>query len=64
MKLQAYLTEADLTVEKFAELIEVHRTAVQRYIDDQRIPGREKMAKIVEVTAGKVTANDFYGIPA
>ncbi len=43
-----------------ALLIGADHTAVIRYRDEVRIPRPEIMAKIAEVTGGKVMPNDFF----
>lgn len=35
---------------------------IRRYVNENKIPRPETMAKIVAYTKGAVTANDFYGI--
>lgn len=35
---------------------------IRRYVNENKIPRPETMAKIVAYTKGEVTANDFYGI--
>jgi hypothetical protein len=37
---------------------------VRRYVTGKRIPEKEVMEKIAEVTELKVTANDFFGLAA
>lgn len=64
MRLQDYLTEAQLTYGQFAELIDATEGAVRRYAKGERIPDKERMIRIALATACKVTANDFFGIAA
>ena len=47
----------------FAESIGVEEATVTRYINGTRVPRREIMTKITAVTAGDVTANDFFPQP-
>ncbi len=60
MKLQAWLTENQTSVNDFAESIGVSRQALHRYLTGARIPKQDVLARISKATAGKVTANDFY----
>ena len=59
-KLADYLARKGLNPAQFAALIGVSQVAVHRYLHMQRTPHRRVMAKIIEVTGGKVTADDFY----
>jgi hypothetical protein len=43
-----------------ADMIGVSRVAVCMYRNDQRIPKKSIMINIMDVTKGKVMANDFY----
>jgi len=61
MKLDAYLEQACLTQEKFAEMIGCEQPTVTRFIKG-RIPSPELMRRIVEKTDGQVTPNDFFDI--
>jgi hypothetical protein len=42
----------------------VSSETVRRYVAGTRIPEKEVMEKIAEITALQVTANDFFGIAA
>jgi transcriptional regulator with XRE-family HTH domain len=64
MKLSEYLERTSTSRRDFAETIGVSEETVRRYIVGTRIPEKEKMEKIAEVTALQVTANDFFGIAA
>jgi len=61
-KLSQYLEHNKLTYEQFADLIGSTSTSVYRYAKGLRIPESEQMRRIYDVTGGKVSANDFYGI--
>jgi transcriptional regulator with XRE-family HTH domain len=61
MKLDQYLTELGLTEAEFARLTGLYQSTIHRLKRGQ-IPGPATMARIAEVTGGKVSANDFYGI--
>jgi transcriptional regulator with XRE-family HTH domain len=64
MKLGAYLKSTDTSRRDFAEAIGVSSETVRRYVAGTRIPEKEVMEKIAEITALQVTANDFFGIAA
>jgi transcriptional regulator with XRE-family HTH domain len=59
MKLRQYLDEQNLSERVFAEKIGVKQATVNRYCAG-RIPQPDVMRKIVDVTGGQVTANDFF----
>jgi transcriptional regulator with XRE-family HTH domain len=59
MLLSDYLNENELSDAAFARLIGVERQTVGRYQTGDRFPERHILLRIFEVTAGKVTANDF-----
>ena len=59
MKLDAYLKTNDISEQKFAEQIGVSQQAVHRYRTG-RVPTPEVMQAIIKVTAGAVTADDFF----
>jgi DNA-binding transcriptional regulator YdaS (Cro superfamily) len=62
MRLDVYLENSQTPVEKFAEAIGVHRTSVYRFIKGLAFPRPSTIARITEVTKGKVTANDFIAV--
>lgn len=62
--LKEWLTAQDMPIPRFASLIERTPEAVRRYVNGDRIPDRETMPMVVRATAGAVTPNDFFGIPA
>lgn len=64
MRLQEYLTETDTTRAEFARQIGVKHITITRYVNEGRVPEPSVMEKIIEVTEGKVTANDFFGLAA
>lgn len=64
MKLGPYLELQKLTLGAFGKSIGVTRQAVCRYVAGDRIPDRYTMSKIMAVTRGAVTANDFYNAPS
>lgn len=63
MTLSDYLRDTQQSDAHFARLIGVKRQYVQRYRNG-RIPSPEIMTRIADATAGKVTANDFFGLAA
>jgi transcriptional regulator with XRE-family HTH domain len=64
MKLSDYLERTSTSRHEFAKTIGVSSETVRRYVAGTRIPEKEIMEKIAEVTALQVTANDFFGIAA
>jgi len=62
MRLQEYLSETKQTRAEFARQIGVKHISVTRYLEG-RVPEASVMGKIIEVTDGKVTANDFFELP-
>lgn len=68
MRLEEYIKRHSISVADFANRIGAgSRATVYRYIskkgDLRRVPSSEMMAKILLVTNGEVTANDFYNLP-
>lgn len=63
MHLADFLDARGISDADFGLSIGVSRQAVHRYRHG-RIPDRTTMAKIIEVTGGAVTANDFFSAPA
>ena len=59
MKLKAYLAKNEISERVFGERIGTSQASVNRYCNG-RVPEPETMRKIIEVTGGEVTANDFY----
>jgi DNA-binding transcriptional regulator YiaG len=64
MKLTDYLNLESMTHADFARLIEVSREAVRLWTAGERTPRKEQMQRIMEVTDGQVTPNDFLREPA
>lgn len=62
MKLSAWLSENKVSQQAFADAIGSSQSQVARFAAGTRIPNRGAMAKIVRVTDGAVTANDFYAV--
>tara|TARA_R100000808_G_C2123555_1_gene134272 strand:+ start:225 stop:416 length:192 start_codon:yes stop_codon:yes gene_type:complete len=59
MKLAEWLQKERRTQVWFAEQIGKHPNTIARYISGDRFPARKTMAKITEVTKGRVTHRDF-----
>jgi transcriptional regulator with XRE-family HTH domain len=64
MKLADYLAQANLTQAQFAELVSGTQPEIARYAAGKRKPREKMMREIFKATGGKVTANDFYGLPS
>ncbi len=60
MKLGKFLDERGLSCGEFGAQVGATTEAVRLWASDQRIPKKEFMEKIADVTSGTVTANDFY----
>lgn len=62
MKLLDYLEQNEMTDAEFAELIGVKRQSIYRYRTGERMPEWPIVARIMQVTEGQVTANDFLPV--
>lgn len=62
MTLKEWMEAESIGVPHVATELECSAETVRRYVHGHRIPGQATMLKIVALTAGRVTANDFYGI--
>jgi len=60
MKLEHYLDTYQLTRGKFAELLGVSGQAVDNWINGKRYPRGRTAGRILDITKGEVTPNDFY----
>jgi transcriptional regulator with XRE-family HTH domain len=60
MKLKDWLDKEGLTVSEFARLMGSPQPTVWRYVNGDRMPEKEAMRKITELTKRKVDARDFY----
>lgn len=58
MRLGDWLHRQQMTRESFGELVGVHHSAVTKWVHG-RMPRREHLIKIGQVTNGQVTADDF-----
>ena len=63
MHLVTYLHESKLSAAKFGREIGVARSTVIRYLLGERVPNKEAMARIYQVTRGQVRPDDFYELP-
>lgn len=62
MTLRQYLALTGLTQQQFANQIRASQSAVSRYVVGLRMPKREHLLRIMEVTDGAVTPTDFLGM--
>jgi predicted transcriptional regulator len=60
MRLREFLSENEISEAAFSAQVGVSQVAVHRYVAGQRTPSYEIMLKIMDITGGEVTANDFY----
>jgi transcriptional regulator with XRE-family HTH domain len=59
MQLRAYLDDQRISADEFAKQIGVDPVSVHRYLRGVRRPKWSVMGRIMSVTDGKVTPNDF-----
>ena len=62
--LTKYRSEKGLTLEAFASLVGAAKGMVWQWENGGRIPRRATMEKIIEITGGAVTANDWFAATA
>jgi predicted transcriptional regulator len=62
MTLADYLAAKKISQAEFAQSIGVSQVAVSRYVSGQRMPRKNWLLKIRQVTGGLVTGNDFLEI--
>ena len=60
MGLDEFMRARGLTNAAFARLLDVTEMSVLRYRRGSRLPRRQVLEKIVTITNGMVTANDFF----
>lgn len=58
--LTQFRTEAGQTLEEFGKLIGATKSTVSKWENGLAVPRRAYVAKIAEITKGKVTPADFY----
>lgn len=63
MVIGEYLKRSSISQKDFAILVGVSDQAMSRYCSGKRIPRRDEMQRIYEVTFGEVQPNDFYDLP-
>jgi hypothetical protein len=64
MKLAQYLTLAKMTHRQFAAKLGVHHETVRVWLmDDGRMPQGRFLRRVILLTGGDVTANDFLPPP-
>lgn len=63
MRLSQYLSLAGLSAAKFAAGAGLSQRAVAHWARGDRTPRPEQMKKIVTLTSGAVTPNDFFAPP-
>jgi len=59
MTLNEWLANNNTSPESFAASLRVSRGAVLKWLSGERFPRKGALAKILRVTNGQVTANDF-----
>jgi transcriptional regulator with XRE-family HTH domain len=59
MTLKSYLKMKGIKPDDFAESVGFSKGGVLKWISGERYPRHEAISKIMEVTNGAVTANDF-----
>lgn len=64
MHLSEYLSANDLTATDFAVKIKRHKSTVTRLVKRASRPDHDTMQRILDVTGGAVTPNDFFEAPA
>jgi transcriptional regulator with XRE-family HTH domain len=63
MKLSDFKKEQNLTDDALAAIIgDCSVSALRKWFSGERIPRKDQMERIAEVTAGKVLPNDFYDV--
>lgn len=63
MRQRDYRYQHKISVATFADSIGVSEVAAWRY-ENGRVPEAAVMARIIATTAGAVTANDYFDMPA
>ena len=62
MKLKDYMVVHGVGLTEMARLLGVSEVAVSRYRQGARRPSPDVMRRIIRVTKGAVTPNDFYDL--
>jgi DNA-binding XRE family transcriptional regulator len=63
MPLVTFLLEKGYTQQEFAALLGVHQSAVSKWLQGDSRPSWNIIAKIKQITDGKVTADSFLELP-
>lgn len=62
MLLVTFLKKKKITKTHFSKEVGVTKSAINQYCSGKRKPMPNIMQRIIKVTGGKVTPNDFYNI--
>jgi predicted transcriptional regulator len=62
MQLSSYLEKRSISKTMFARELRVSRQTLYCYLRGERMPRRDTLHRIFEVTDGRVTANDFVSV--
>jgi hypothetical protein len=63
MKLADYMRHNDISPERFAETLGgVSVSGVRKWMSDTRVPRKDQIEKIAELTHGAVLPNDFFSL--
>ena len=62
MDFKSWLDKENVSQQQVAKDLDISQVAVCYYVNGQKIPRPETMAKIIAYTKGEVTANDFYNV--
>lgn len=54
-----YLAARNMTLKAFADSVGSDESSISRYVRGERVPRGQTMARIIAITNGQVTANDF-----
>ena len=60
MQLEKWIEEENKTQQEVAEALGTTQGCVSRWCAGTAIPRPKMMTKIIDLTSGKVTANDFF----
>lgn len=60
-KLDRYLKDNHISVQSFADQLNVHNSAVYGYLSDKYEPGPDTAKKIRDLTSRQITLDDIYG---
>lgn len=59
MQLRDYIAQGGISAAELASRLGVTREAIRRYATGERMPRRDMIRQIVEITGGQVTADDL-----